>query len=73
MQTRNTSESNSVSRNRSIQKSKHWNSEGRNVHKLATCSFEHVTRQDHATQSNQWLNAKYQTGMQINICSSDES
>ncbi len=53
MQIRNTSESDSASRSKSIQKSKHWKFENRNVHKLATCSSEHVTKQDHAMQLNQ--------------------
>ena len=53
MQTRNTSESNFVSRNRSVQKSKHQNSKDRNIHKLTTCSFEHATEQDHTTQLSQ--------------------
>jgi len=53
MQTKNTSESNSVSRSKSIQKSKHWNSKDRNIHKFATDLFEHVIEQDHATQSSQ--------------------
>ncbi len=52
MQIKNTSESNSVSRNRSVQKSKHWNFENRNIHKLITCSFKHVIKQDYATQLN---------------------
>ncbi len=50
MQTRNTSESDIASCNRSVQKNKHWNFEDRNVHKLATCSSEYATRQDHVTQ-----------------------
>ncbi len=53
MQIKNTSESNSVSRSRSIQKSKHRNFKDRNIHEFATCSFEHATEQDHATQLNQ--------------------
>ncbi len=58
MQTKNTSKSNSVSYSRSIQKSKHWNSRDRIIHKLATCLSEHATEQDHATQLSQQLNAK---------------
>ncbi len=73
MQTRNTSELNSVSRSRSIQKSKHWNFKDRNIHEFITCSFEHVTEQDHATQLSQWLNVRDQTSMQTNTCSFDES
>ena len=44
-----------VSRQRSknIQKSKHWNFKDRNIHKLITCLFEHVTEQNHATQLSQ--------------------
>ncbi len=53
MQIKNTLESDSASRSRSIQKSKHWNFEGRNVHKLITCSFEHAIKQDHAMQLSQ--------------------
>ncbi len=73
MQTRNTSESDSALCDRSIQKSKHQNSRDRNIYKLATCLFEHATEQDHATQSNQWLNTRDQTSMQTNTCSFDES
>ncbi len=73
MQIKNTSELDSASRSRSIQKSKHWNSRDRNIHKLATCLFEHATEQDHATQLNQQSNAKDQTSMQTNTCSFDES
>ncbi len=73
MQTRNTLESDSASRSRSVQKSKHWNFKDRNIYKLATCSFEHVTKQDHATQSSQWSNVRDQTSMQINTHSFDES
>ncbi len=58
MQTRNTLKSDSALHSRSIQKSKHWNSENRNVYKLATCSFEHATRQDYATQLSQQLNTE---------------
>ncbi len=49
IQTRNTSESDSVSHNRSIQKSKHQNFKDRNIYKFTTCLFEHATEQDHAT------------------------
>ena len=58
MQTKNTSESNSASCNRSVQKSKHWNFKDRNIHKFATCLFEHATEQDYATQSSQQSNAR---------------
>ena len=58
MQTRNTSESDSASCNRNVQKSKHWNFKDRNIYKLIICSSEHVTEQDHATQLSQWLNAR---------------
>ena len=50
MQIRNTSESDVVSRSRSIQKSKHRNFKDRNIHEFTTCSSEHATEQDHATQ-----------------------
>ena len=53
MQTRNTSESDSVSRSKSIQKNKHQNFRDRNIHEFTTCSSEHATEQDHATQSSQ--------------------
>ncbi len=58
MQTRNTLELDSASCSRSVQKSKHWNFRNRNIHEFATCSSEHATEQDHATQLSQWLNAK---------------
>ena len=73
MQTRNISESDFASRSRSIQKSKHQNSRDRNIHKLATCLFEHATKQDHATQLSQQLNARDQISMQTNTHSFDES
>jgi len=73
MQTRNTSKLNSASCSRSIQKSKHWNSKNRNIHEFTTCSFEHATEQDHATQSSQWSNIRDQTSMQTNTHSFDES
>ncbi len=73
MQIRNTSESDFVSRSKSIQKSKHWNFKDRNIYKLATCSFEHATEQDHTTQLSQWLNTRDQISMWANICSFDES
>jgi len=73
MQTRNTSDSDSASRSESIQKSKHRNSRDRNIHKLATCSSEHTTEQDHATQLNQRSNARDQTSMRANTRSFDES
>ena len=52
MQTWNTTESDSASRCRNVQKSKHQDSESRNVHKFAACSFEHAARQDHIMQSS---------------------
>ena len=73
MQTRNTSESDSASRSRSIQKSKHWNFKDRNIHKLTTCSFEHATEQDHATQLSQQSNARDQINMQTNTSLFNES
>ncbi len=73
MQTRNTSESDSASCSRSIQKSKHRNFKDRNIHEFTTCLFEHATRQDHATQLNQQSNARDQISMQTNICSFDKS
>jgi len=47
---KNTSESDSASCCRNIQKNKHQNFKDRNIHKFTTCSFEHVTEQDHTTQ-----------------------
>ncbi len=73
MQTRNTSESDSVSCSRNVQKSKHRNFKNRNIHKLATCLFEYATEQDHATQLNQQLNTRNQISMQTNMHSFDES
>ncbi len=52
MQTWNTTESDSASRCRNVQKSKHQDSESRNVHKFAACLFEHAARQDHIMQSS---------------------
>jgi len=72
MQTSNTTESDSVSRCRNVQKSKHRDFESRNVHKLAACSFEHAARQDHVTQLNQQSYAENQTSMQTDTRSSDE-
>ncbi len=63
MQIKNTWESDSALCNRSVQKNKHQNSEDKNVHKFITCSFEHVIKQDHAMQLNQWLNAENQINM----------
>jgi len=73
MQTRNTLESDSASRSRSIQKSKHRNSRDRNIHEFAICLSEHATEQDHATQSSQRSNARDQTSMRTNTRSFDES
>ncbi len=53
MQTWNIIESDSASHCKNIQKSKHWNSESKNVHKFAACSFEYAARQIHVTQLNQ--------------------
>ncbi len=53
MQTWNITELNFASRRKDIQKSKHWDSESRNVHKLAAYSFEHVAKQDHVMQLSQ--------------------
>ncbi len=72
MQTWNTTKSDSASRCKDVQKSKHWDFESRNVHKLAACSFEHAARQDHVTQSSQWLYAENQTSMQTDTRSFDE-
>ena len=52
MQTWNITESDSASCCKNIQKSKHWDSESKNVHKFAVCSSEHAARQDHVTQLN---------------------
>ncbi len=49
MQTWNITESDFASRCKDVQKSKHWNSESRNVHKFIACSFEHAARQNHIT------------------------
>ncbi len=72
MQTWNTTESDSASRHKNVQKSKHWDSKSRNVHKLAAYLSEHAARQDHITQLNQWSYAENQTSMQIDTRSSDE-
>ncbi len=72
MQTWNTIESDSASCCRNVQKSKHQDSESKNVYKLAACSFEHAARQDHITQLNQWLYIENQISMQTDIRSSDE-
>jgi len=61
-----------VSRCKDVQKSKHQDSESRNVHKLAACSSEHAARQDHVMQLNQQLYAENQTSMQTDTRSSDE-
>ncbi len=42
MQTRNSVESDSTLRCKSIQKNKHWNIKDWNVHKFIACSFEHA-------------------------------
>ncbi len=72
MQTWNITESDFASRCKNVQKSKHWDSESRNVHKLAACSSEHAARQDHVTQLSQWLYTENQTSMQTDTRSSDE-
>ena len=72
MQTWNITESDSASRCKDVQKSKHQDSESRNVHKFTACSFDHAARQDHVTQLSQWLYTENQTSMQTDTCSSDE-
>ena len=72
MQTWNTTESDSVSRCKNVQKSKHQDSESRNVHKFAAYSSEHAARQDHVTQLSQQSYAENQTNMQTDMHSSDE-
>ncbi len=72
MQAWNTIESDSASHCKDVQKSKHQDSESRNVHKLAACSFEHAARQDHVTQLSWWSYAENQTSMWTDIHSSDE-
>ncbi len=72
MQTWNTTESDSASCCKNIQKSKHQDFESKNVYKLAACSYEHAARQDHVTQLNQQLYAENQINMQTDTCSSDE-
>ncbi len=54
-QTWNITELDSASHCRSVQKSKHQDSESRNIHKFVACSSEHAARQDHVTQSSQQL------------------
>ncbi len=71
-QTWNITESDSALHCKNVQKSKHWDSESRNVHKLAACSSEHAARQDHVTQLSQQSYAENQINMQIDTCSSDE-
>ncbi len=73
MQTWNTTESDSASRCKDVQKSKHQDSESKNVHKLAACSFEHAARQDHITQLSQQLYAENQISMQTDMHSFDEN
>ena len=72
MQTWNITESDSVSRCKDVQKSKHWDSESRNVHKFAAYSFEHAARQDHVTQLSQRLYTENQISMWTDTRSSDE-
>ncbi len=52
MQTWNTTESDSASHHKNVQKNKHQDFESKNIHKFAACSFEHTTRQDHVMQLN---------------------
>ncbi len=72
MQTWNTTESDSASRHKDVQKNKHRDSESRNVHKLAACSFEHAAEQDHVTQLSQRSYAENQTSMRTDMRSFDE-
>ncbi len=58
MQAWNTIELDSASHCKDVQKSKHQDSESRNVYKLAACSSEHAARQDHVTQSSWWSYAE---------------
>jgi len=71
-QTWNITESDSASRHKNVQKSKHRDSESRNVHKFAACLSEHAAKQDHITQLSQWLYTENQTSMQTDTRSSDE-
>ncbi len=73
MQTQNTTESDFTSRHKNVQKSKHQDSESRNVHKLTACLFEHAARQSHVTQLNQQLYTENQISMQTDTRSSDEN
>jgi hypothetical protein len=72
MQTWNVTKLSFASHCKSIQKSKHWNFKSRNVHKFATCLFEHAAKQDHGTQLNQWLYAENQASMQTDTHSFNE-
>ncbi len=72
MQTWNITESDSASRCKSIQKSKHWDSESRNVHKFAAYLSEHAARQDHVMQLSQQSYTENQINMQIDMHSFDE-
>ncbi len=72
MQTWNIIESDSASCCKNVQKSKHQDSESRNVHKFTACSFEHTAKQDYITQLNQWSYVENQTSMQTDTHSSDE-
>ncbi len=72
MQTWNITESDSASRCKNVQKSKHQDFESKNVHKFTACSSEHAARQDHVTQSSQWLYTENQTSMWTDTRSSDE-
>ncbi len=72
MQTWNITKSNFVSCCKDVQKSKHQDSESKNVYKFAACSFEYAARQNHIMQLNQWSYAENQTSMQTDMHSSDE-
>ena len=72
MQTWNITELDFASCCKDIQKSKHWDFESKNVHKLAACSSEYAARQNHVTQLNQWSYAENQTSMQTDMHSFDE-
>ncbi len=50
MQTWNITESDFASCCKKFQKSKHQDSESRNIYKFTACSFKHAARQDNITQ-----------------------
>ncbi len=72
MQTWNTTESDFASCCKDVQKSKHWDSESKNVHKLTACSSEHAAKQDHVTQLSQQSYAENQINIWTDTWSSDE-